>query len=436
MKFFKDKKKLILGIFIDLTIFIIGLGLFFFYFNNNTTEVSSSSNSLETNITENVLITELDGESSENNTVTEIVTDEKASDKELKEEKVNKKEEQKSTSPYYIKVNYKANVVTVYTKDKNGKYTVPYKAMVCSCGTYTPKSGTYKTSSKYRWGKLIHNVYGQYATRIVGSILFHSVPYSSNSADSLLYEEYDKLGTTASAGCIRLSVKDCKWIYDNCPRGTLVEFYKSSDPGPLGKPTAQKISSVEECRNWDPTDPAANSPWHTYNKKEEEKPSEDVSNNITNSINNNTITNNTIDNSTNENVNNTIDNNIVDNTVGNNITDNNTTNNNIENNITNENVNNSVVDNSTADNSTNIDNNITTNTNTNSNQNNNIVNNSTTGTDIENNTTNNSITNNTTNTNDISNTINNSVSNNNSNTEINNIIETEVNNSTYNNNDI
>lgn len=38
-----------------------------------------------------------------------------------------------STSPtYYIKVNKSANTITIYTKDANGNYTVPYKAMVCS----------------------------------------------------------------------------------------------------------------------------------------------------------------------------------------------------------------------------------------------------------------------------------------------------------------
>jgi len=404
MNILKEKKNLILGILLDLFICIVAFIIFFFYLGNNTVQVSSSTNSLDLNnstnaVTQNILIAELDDKDKD---VAQIVTDEKASDKELKEEKVNKKEEQKSTSPYFIKVNYKANVVTIYTKDKDGKYTVPYKAMVCSVGTYTPKSGIYKTSSKYRWGKLIHDVYGQYATRIVGSILFHSVPYSSNNAGALLYEEYDKLGTKASEGCVRLTVKDSKWIYDNCPSGTMVEFYKSSDPGPLGKPTAQKISSVEECRNWDPTDPASNNPWHTY-KTEEEKLSTDISNtitnNVTNSISNNimnenntnsvisndTANNSIIDNSTitdtNSIANNTITdtNTVVNNSISNNITNNNSgLNNNINNNaITNTvTVNNTITENTTISNNVgNTNNNVTSNNNTVPSTNNVIVNN-------------------------------------------------------------
>lgn len=62
-------------------------------------------------------------------------------------------------------------------------------------------------------------------------------------------------------GCVRLTVEDAKWIYDNCKSGTTVEFYSSEDPGPLGKPETQKISDNEELRGWDPTDPADDNPW-------------------------------------------------------------------------------------------------------------------------------------------------------------------------------
>ena len=40
-----------------------------------------------------------------------------------------------------------------------------------------------------------------------------------------------------------------------------MEFYADADPGPLGKPTAEKISDYEEYRDWDPTDPDENNPW-------------------------------------------------------------------------------------------------------------------------------------------------------------------------------
>lgn len=200
--------------------------------------------------------------------VSELEEDTSWDEQDVEDTKVDMEEEQKKEenekASYYIKVNYTANCVTVYKKDNSGNYTIPVKALICSTGTATPTSGVYKTSDKYRWHQLNGGVYGQYCTRITGHILFHSVPSSSNTPDSLKYVAYDKLGTTASAGCVRLTVEGAMWIYNNCASGTYVEFYSSSNPGPLGKPTAQKISSNVQCRNWDPTDPDPRNPWRTY----------------------------------------------------------------------------------------------------------------------------------------------------------------------------
>lgn len=167
--------------------------------------------------------------------------------------------QKKKDYAYFIRVNRAANCVTVYGRDSNDDYTVPLKAMVCSTGRDTP-SGVFSTSDYYVWRKLVGGVYGQYAVRISGPILFHSVPYYSTNKNDLETEEYNKLGIAASLGCIRLSVADAKWIYDNCDRGTIVEIYDDAEnPGPLGKPSSIKINAG--C-GWDPTDPDENNPWH------------------------------------------------------------------------------------------------------------------------------------------------------------------------------
>lgn len=166
---------------------------------------------------------------------------------------------------FYIKVNYQENVVTIYIKDEEGNFTRPYKAMVCSTGTATPTSGVYKMSDRGQWGMMVGRVWAQYYSRITGQILFHSVPYTTKSPNKLEYWEYDKLGTTASAGCVRLTVEDAKWIFENCPAGTQVEFYADENPGPLGKPEANKIAEApENLRGWDPTDSNPNNPWKNY----------------------------------------------------------------------------------------------------------------------------------------------------------------------------
>lgn len=157
---------------------------------------------------------------------------------------------------YYIEVNITQNIVSIY--DQNG---VIQKTFYCSTGGVTP-TGTYYTSDKYPWRMLFGNVYGQYATRIHSNILFHSVPYSHTDKSSLKYEEYNKLGQKASSGCIRLAVKDAKWIYDNCDSGTKVYLYKSSEPLEiLPKPPFKIDVNDLEKRGWDPTDPDLANPW-------------------------------------------------------------------------------------------------------------------------------------------------------------------------------
>ena len=162
---------------------------------------------------------------------------------------------------YYIRVNRAANCVTIYGLDDSGFYSVPLRAMICSTGEATPL-GVYTTSDMYTWRMLEGDVFGQYAIRIHGSIMFHSVPYYTPNKNDIEYEEYNKLGKKASLGCIRLKVEDEKWIYDNCPAGTTVDIYDDAEhPGPLGKPSAMKINLG--C-GWDPTDPDENNPWKHY----------------------------------------------------------------------------------------------------------------------------------------------------------------------------
>lgn len=189
---------------------------------------------------------------------------------EIVEAKPVEEEEETETTPpppaieYFIRVNRQANCITIYTKDDAGNFTIPVKAMVCSVGLDdgTPL-GTYRTTNKYVWRQLFHDVFGQYATRITGHILFHSVPYYEAEKDTLLSEEYNNLGQAASAGCVRLSVEDAKWIYDNCESGTTVEIYDAEDPGPLGKPESIPLDLESEYADWDPTDPDENNPWLT-----------------------------------------------------------------------------------------------------------------------------------------------------------------------------
>ena len=161
--------------------------------------------------------------------------------------------------PYMIEVVRNHNVVIVYGRDDAGDYTMPVQVYVCSTGRGTP-SGTYSLGEKYEWGWLFGGVAGQYVSRITGNILFHSVPYYTKAKDRLETEEYNKLGTAASMGCVRLPVRDAKWIYENCPQGTKVRIY-DTETLTVEKPKPIHIDPADPRAGWDPTDPDEDNPW-------------------------------------------------------------------------------------------------------------------------------------------------------------------------------
>lgn len=163
-----------------------------------------------------------------------------------------------ASDTYWLKVNVQRNVVNVY-KLKNGDWK-PYRVMLCSCGkseTPTP-IGTYSVKKKWRWVQF-KSVAGQYVTQFNGNYLFHSDIYSKYGVNSsCIRSAYNKLGSVASHGCVRMAVMDAKWVYENCSWGTKVTTYKSSKAGPLGKPKRVKMAGSGST-GWDPTDPQGDS---------------------------------------------------------------------------------------------------------------------------------------------------------------------------------
>ena len=183
-----------------------------------------------------------------------------------------------NTNKFYIEINRAASAVTIYYyNDKTGKYDIPVKTCSVSVGadtwtnagtgglhehsSYTPL-GTYTIctngqSVKYTL-KPMHEpdgstVYARWATHFVGNVYFHSIAVGTQSHYALPASTYNRLGSPASAGCIRMTVADAKWIYDYTSTGNTVKVNKgnSKKPGPLGK-----APTITSNVNYDPTDPA------------------------------------------------------------------------------------------------------------------------------------------------------------------------------------
>ena len=166
---------------------------------------------------------------------------------------------------YQIMVNEYNCCITVFTYNSNEEYYTPVRAMVCSMGEKgkTPNVKG-EITEKAEWVNLSDDKYYQYVTYIGDDLMFQSSPYSKQSPDSLITEEYNKIGTPATAKNIRLSSADAKWIYDNCKEGTLVKIVnekRTSAYSPLGIPTPLKLTENSKSLTWDPTDSNSKNPY-------------------------------------------------------------------------------------------------------------------------------------------------------------------------------
>ena len=138
--------------------------------------------------------------------------------------------------PFAITVDVANQVTKVYGRDEEGNYTVVVRQMLCSTGMKATPSDVgdwVLNGRKARWCTFPKwGSYARYWTRINSSIAFHSVIYNRVNNLSMNTKSYKKLGSRASHGCIRLTVADAKWIYDNVGAGTVVSIVEGLDPDP------------------------------------------------------------------------------------------------------------------------------------------------------------------------------------------------------------
>ena len=135
---------------------------------------------------------------------------------------------QRPSHRYRVEINVSRQKVYVY-EWYYGAYSKLVKTMTCTTGavdTPTPL-GSYRMGGPcgrwYYFKKF--DCWAQYASRIVGGILFHSVLYSEKNESTLRKGSVYALGTRGSHGCVRLAVEDAKWIYNNVSAGSTCRVY-------------------------------------------------------------------------------------------------------------------------------------------------------------------------------------------------------------------
>ena len=141
--------------------------------------------------------------------------------KKLNEDTINQFDITSNTN-YLVFVNIAEQKTYVYEGSKND-WTLD-KTFTCSTGIEGKETpvGIFTVQTRAPW--FFSPKYGQggkYYVQFMGNYLFHSIPFNSDKTTI----SDPTLGVPASHGCIRLSVEDSKWLYDNVQNGSKIIIY-------------------------------------------------------------------------------------------------------------------------------------------------------------------------------------------------------------------
>lgn len=141
--------------------------------------------------------------------------------KKLNEDTINQFDITSNTN-YLVFVNIAEQKTYVYEGSKND-WTLA-KTFTCSTGIEGKETpvGVFTVQNRAPW--FFSPKYGQggkYYVQFMGNYLFHSIPFDSDRTTV----SDPTLGVPSSHGCIRLSVEDSKWLYDNVKNGSKIIIY-------------------------------------------------------------------------------------------------------------------------------------------------------------------------------------------------------------------
>ena len=152
------------------------------------------------------------------------------------------------------------------------------RVMICSTGRqkHETPTGTYRITDRYTYKMLgtteESHCYGFWASRFKTHHLFHSVPinYDAGRDQEKAHRmcdmhKFEKLGTVASDGCVRMTVADAKWIYEFSETGRVtVKIINAAGPTPEKPPAViwEEPYTDKHGYGWDPTDPDPKNPYH------------------------------------------------------------------------------------------------------------------------------------------------------------------------------
>jgi len=154
---------------------------------------------------------------------------------------------------YRVIVDKEDHAFATYTYDENLEYTVHVVTYPCATGRSSRMTplGEFEISSKGPWKYWGGGSYSPFYTKYTGGLYFHGAIYRSKRGSSMKPRSYNEIGRNKTSGCIRTTMAGARWIYYNCPAGTIVQIVESSDL--VDWPGLPEIDP--EYPRWDPTDP-------------------------------------------------------------------------------------------------------------------------------------------------------------------------------------
>ncbi len=157
--------------------------------------------------------------------------------------------------PYYIYVEKGSFTLTIYEKDESGAYTNVYAAYRIAHGGNKTPAGKFTIpgeSGHERWHDFPDGGTVQYAVRYEGRLYIHSPLYATDDPTQLWPKYYDGdhgIGLESTGGCLRMVTEAAKFIYENCPEGTVLEIVNGAPKGTESDPPPDRNG-----RRIDPTD--------------------------------------------------------------------------------------------------------------------------------------------------------------------------------------
>ncbi len=167
--------------------------------------------------------------------------------------------------PYYLYLEKGSFTLTIYGIGSDGQYSKVIARYRASHGGNRTPAGTYVLSSKERWHPFAggDNGYAQYAYMYAPAsspnswtgLYVHGPMYREKDPNTLWPRYYDGshcIGGENTQGCIRMVVKAVRFIYNNCPKGTILKIVNGSPKNTHSADVPSRHGLLH-----DPTDPDA-----------------------------------------------------------------------------------------------------------------------------------------------------------------------------------